>query len=88
MKERYLDIVDGVEIYKAGKDYTDKKTILETDGGIDTLFDTEYDEEHSRIVFGTGCAEFDSSTGILTIEGAVEVVEDPTRGAYGRIVIS
>lgn len=88
MKERYLDIADGVEIYKAGKDYTDKKTMLETDGGIDTLFDTDYDAENARIVFGADCASFDSESGILNIEGAVQQIDDPVNGSYLRIVIS
>ena len=65
----YLDIVDGVEIYRKGKKAAKANIFYETDGAIDTLFDTEYDEDEDMIVFGAGCASFDSVTGILTIEG-------------------
>ena len=61
---------------------------LETDGGVDTLFDTEYDAENERIVFGDGCASFDATSGILSIEGAVQQIDDPVKGSYLRIVIS
>lgn len=68
-QKRHLDIKDGVEVYKKSKAYVDEKVRIESDAAIDTLFDTYYDPVEQCIVFGAGCASFDSVTGILTIEG-------------------
>ena len=65
----YLDIVDGVEIYRKGKKAAKANIFYETDGAIDTLFDTEYDEANAKITFGAGCASWDDETGTLTVEG-------------------
>lgn len=46
--------------------------LRESDGAIDTLFDTYYDETEQAIHFGTGCAEYDEQTGALNIHGAVK----------------
>lgn len=42
---------------------------IESDGAINTLFDTYV--ENKKVIFGTGCASMDETTGILTVEGAV-----------------
>ena len=70
MKE-YLDR-DGLEYYHSKlKDKFAEKKPYETDGGVDTLFDTEYDATNQRINFGSGTAQYVSETQTLVIEGAV-----------------
>lgn len=50
----------------------EEQLVLETEGGVDTLFDTSYDSENEMIVFGNGCAEYEAETDTIVIEGAVE----------------
>ena len=56
---------------KVKQEINDSLPKVETDGGIDTMFDTYYDAEQEAIVFGEGCARFEEETGSLYIEGAV-----------------
>ena len=75
--KKYLDILDGVEIYKKAKGYTDSQVDAiapyETEGGINTLFDTEVDETNEILEFAVGneSASIDTANKILTVEGAV-----------------
>lgn len=72
---KYLD-KDGVS-YLWGKikdkveDTIDELPPYETQGGVDTLFDSEVDEEEDCLNFGNGCASYDNATQTLIIEGAV-----------------
>lgn len=58
----------------------------ETDGAIDTMFDTEFDEATGQLKFGEGCASMDEETGVLTIEGAVvPVIENGVE--IGKMIV-
>ena len=72
MAEKSIGIKAGVEIYKKSRSFTLDRTKIETEGGVDTLFDTYYDDENKTIVFGSGCAYYDQSKRTLAIEGAVK----------------
>ena len=56
---------------KVKQEINDSLPKVETDGGIDTMFDTYYDPETETIVFGEGCARYDEETGGIIVEGAV-----------------
>ena len=76
-KKKYLDILDGVAIYKNAKSYTDDQieaiAPYETAGGINTLFDTEVDETNEILMFlaGNSSADYDGDEKMLIVEGAV-----------------
>ena len=60
------------ENIKAYIEKAKKESFLrESEGAVDTLFDTYYDDSEQAIHFGQGCAEYDEQTGILNIHGAV-----------------
>lgn len=61
---------------------------FESDGAIDTMFDTEFDTATGQLKFGAGCASMDESTGVMTIEGAVVPVIENGVEVGKMIVIS
>ena len=94
----YRRLMGGVS--EAIEDAIESIPDFESDGAIDTLFDTEYKasmtvEQGGQQVtvtdvihFGNGCASFDEDTGIMKVEGAAIPVDqnDPEAGVI--IVIS
>ena len=97
-EKKYLD-QEGVS-YLWGKitdkvdDKIEELPPYEADGGVDTLFDTEYNATKHSIDFKgtaqnpTTTARYESATQKLIIEGAAVVCEDEDNGTYVKIIIS
>ena len=66
---KYLDYDGLAYLWQKIKEETEVPG-LESDEAINTLFDTEVDENANQVNFGTGCADEEIES-ILTVEGAV-----------------